>query len=57
MQTKLRNRHRWRTRVEPSTEIFDWIEVFYKPVPRRRSLGMHSRMNFEKREHHLATGD
>jgi transposase InsO family protein len=28
MQTELLNRRTWRTRVELSTEIFDWIEVF-----------------------------
>jgi len=28
MQTELLNRRRWKTRVELSTEIFDWIEVF-----------------------------
>jgi putative transposase len=28
MQTELLNRRKWRTRLELSTEIFDWIEVF-----------------------------
>ena len=55
MQTELLNRRRWKTRVELSTEIFDWIEVFYNRVRRHSSIGMHSPMNFEKLHHELIT--
>jgi transposase InsO family protein len=48
MQTELLNRRRWRTRVELSTEIFDWIEVFYNRTRRHSSLGMQSPISFEK---------
>jgi transposase InsO family protein len=48
MQTELLNRRRWKTRVELSTEIFDWIEVFYNRSRRHSSLGMRSPVNFEK---------
>jgi transposase InsO family protein len=48
MQTELLDRRRWRTRVELSTEIFDWIEVFYNRTRRHSSLGMQSPISFEK---------
>ena len=40
MQVELLDRQRWRTRVGLSTEIFDWIEVFYNRTRRHTSLGM-----------------
>jgi putative transposase len=48
MQTELLNRRRWRTRVELSTEIFYWIEVFYNRTLRHSSLEMQSPISFEK---------
>ena len=48
MQTELLNRRKWRTRVELSTEIFDWIEVFYNRVRRHSSIGMQSPTSVEK---------
>jgi transposase InsO family protein len=48
MQTELLNRRRWRTRVELSTEIFYWIEVFYNRTRRHSSLEMQSPISFEK---------
>jgi transposase InsO family protein len=55
MHTELLNGRRRKTRVELSTEIFDWIEVFYNRVRRHSSIGMHSPMNFEKLHHELIT--
>jgi putative transposase len=55
MQTELLNRRRWRTRVELSTEIFDWIEVFYNRLRRHSSIGMQSPMRFEKLHQQLIT--
>ncbi len=40
MQTELLDTKRWRTRTELSTEIFDWLEVFYNRTRRHSSLGM-----------------
>jgi putative transposase len=48
MQTELLDRQRWMTRVELSTAIFDWIEVFYNRTRRYSSLGMLSPVTYEK---------
>ena len=48
MQTELLNRRKWKTRIELSTEIFDWIEVFYNRTRRHSSLGMRSPVAYEK---------
>ena len=48
MQTELLDTRRWRTRTELSTEIFDWIEVFYNRTRRHSSLGMLAPMPYEK---------
>ena len=48
MQTELLNRKRWSTRVELSSAIFDWIEVFYNRTRRHSSLGMMSPVAYEK---------
>jgi putative transposase len=50
MQTELLDTRTWRTRTELSTEIFDWIEVFYNRTRRHSSLGMISPTAYEK--HH-----
>jgi transposase InsO family protein len=55
MQTELLNRRRWRTRVELSTEIFDWIEVFYNRIRRHSSIGMQSPISFEKLHQQVIT--
>jgi putative transposase len=48
MQTELLDTRRWRTRTELSTEIFDWIEVFYNRTRRHSSLGMLAPIAYEK---------
>ena len=48
MQTELLNTRKWKTRVELSTEIFDWIEAFYNRTRRHSALGMMSPIAYEK---------
>jgi putative transposase len=48
MQSELLNTRKWKTRVELSSEIFDWIEVFYNRTRRHSSLGMKSPIEYEK---------
>ena len=55
LQTELLNERKWRTRVELSTAIFDWIEVFYNRQRRHSSLGMVSPVEFERRHKQAAS--
>jgi putative transposase len=48
MQTELLNTRKWRTRMELSAEIFDWVEVFYNRNRRHSGLGMLAPIAFEK---------
>jgi transposase InsO family protein/transposase-like protein len=48
MQTELLNTRKWKTRVELSSEIFDWIEAFYNRTRRHSALGMLSPIAYEK---------
>ena len=48
MQTELLNTRKWKTRIELSAAIFDWIEAFYNRVRRHSSLGMRSPIAYEK---------
>jgi putative transposase len=45
MQVELLDRRRWKTRVELSNTIFEYIEIFHN---RNSSLGMQSPIEFEK---------
>ena len=47
MQTELLDTKKWRTRVELSTAIFDWMGVLYNRTRRRSSLGNISPVEFE----------
>ena len=49
MQTELLNTRKWKTRVELSTAIFDWIEVFYNRQRRHSALGNIAPVEFERR--------
>ena len=40
MQVELLNRKKWKTRIELSTAIFDYIELFHNTRRRHSSLGM-----------------
>ena len=48
MQTELLNTRNWKTRVELSMAVCDWIEAFYNRTPRHSSLGMISLVALEK---------
>jgi putative transposase len=48
MQTELLNTRKWKTRVELSSAIFDWIEAFYNRVRRHSALEMMSPIAYEK---------
>ena len=48
MQTELLNTRKWKTRVELSSEIFDWIEAFYNRTRRHSALGIMSPIAYEK---------
>ena len=48
MQTELLDTRKWMTRVELSTAIFDWVEVFYNRTRRHSSLGMLSPAAYER---------
>ena len=48
MQTELLDSRKWRTRTELSTEIFNWIEVFYNRTRRHSSLGMLAPVAYQK---------
>ena len=48
LQTELLNRTRWKTRIELSTALFDYLEVFYNRNRRHSALGMLKPIEFEK---------
>jgi putative transposase len=48
MQTELLDTRKWKTRVELSSAIFDWVEAFYNRTRRHSSLGMLSPITYEK---------
>ena len=39
MQIELLNRQKWKTVLELSIAIAEWIETFYNPIRRHSSLG------------------
>jgi putative transposase len=47
MQTELRNRRRWNTRVELANAIFEYIEGFHNRRRRHSALGWQSPIEFE----------
>ena len=47
MQIELLNRRRWKTRVELSTAMFEYIEVFYNRQRRHSALGYVSPIQYE----------
>lgn len=49
MQVELLDRKRWRTRVELSNAIFEYLEVFHNRRRRHSALGMLSPVEFEAR--------
>lgn len=48
MQIELLDRKRWKTRVELSNAIFEFIEVFYNRRRRHSQIGHMSPLEFEQ---------
>ena len=48
MQIELLDRKRWKTRVELSNAIFEFIEVFYNRRRRHSQIGYVSPIEFEQ---------
>ena len=49
MQVELLNRRRWRTRLELSNAIFEYLKIFHNRQRRRSSLGMLTPVEYEIR--------
>ena len=49
MQVELLNRRRWRTRLELSNAIFEYLEIFHTRQRRHSSLGMLTPIEYEIR--------
>jgi transposase InsO family protein len=47
LQTELLNRKKWRTRVELSTALFEYLEIFHNRARRHSSLGMLTPVDYE----------
>jgi transposase InsO family protein len=47
LQTELLNRQKWRTRIELSSAIFEYLEVFHNRTRRHSSLGMLTPVDYE----------
>lgn len=49
MQVELVNRQRWSPRLELSSAIFEYLEIFHNRQRRHSSLGMPTPVEFEAR--------
>jgi len=47
MQIELLNRQKWKTVLELSSAMAEWIETFYNPLRRHSSLGYVPPVEFE----------
>jgi transposase InsO family protein len=47
LQTELLNRQKWRTRIELSTALFEYLEIFHNRTRRHSSLGMLTPVDYE----------
>jgi transposase InsO family protein len=48
LQTELLDRKKWKTRIELSTALFDYLEIFHNRTRRHSALGMLTPIEFEK---------
>jgi putative transposase len=48
LQTELLNRKKWKTRIELSSALFDYLEIFHNRNRRHSSLGMLTPIEYEK---------
>ena len=55
LQTELLDRKRWKTRIELSTALFDYLEIFHNRTRRHSALGMLTPIEFEKVNNQTAT--
>jgi transposase InsO family protein len=55
LQTELLNRKKWKTRVELSTALFEYLEIFHNRNRRHSSLGMLTPIEYEKVNNKKAT--
>ncbi|WP_101387128.1 IS3 family transposase [Streptomyces sp. TLI_146] len=49
VQVELLNRRRWRARLELSTALFEYLEIFHNRQRRHSALGMLSPVEYELR--------
>ncbi|MER6976782.1 IS3 family transposase [Streptomyces carpinensis] len=49
VQVELLDRKRWRTRLELSTALFEYLEIFHNRQRRHSALGMLSPVEYELR--------
>ena len=47
LQTELLDRKKWKTRIELSTALFDYLEIFHNRNRRHSALGMLTPIEFE----------
>ena len=47
LQTELLNRQKWRTRIELSAALFEYLEIFHNRTRRHSSLGMLTPVDYE----------
>jgi transposase InsO family protein len=52
LKTEWLHRHRFRTRRQAQSAIFDYIETFYNPTRLHSALGYHSPVEYERINHH-----
>ena len=55
VQTELLNRQKWRTRIELSTALFEYLEIFHNRNRRHSSLGMLTPVDYENLHRESAT--
>jgi transposase InsO family protein len=54
LQTELLDRKRWKTRIELSTALFDYLENFHNRARRHSALGMLTPIEFERVKYQTA---
>ena len=54
LQTELLNRKKWKTRIELSTALFEYLEIFHNRNRRHSSLGMLTPIEYEKVNNQIA---
>ena len=54
VQVELRNRRWWRTRLELSTALFEYLEIFHNRQRRHSALGMLGLVEYELRTRPVA---